>query len=307
MLIAPRDVDHLKKIFSDARSGLLPLTLAPSVLFAFFTENPHLLMAKTFDEHEQYPITDEESSWLMQFASRGNIDFLEYSLPRLDFRTSVGRWSSLTGLPMPSDELVDFDLLGFNFLLGLRQVWSDYFAENVDDLAEDDLSAYLESVKDGLDELDSIDFSLDELIAELEAKLVCPRDQTVVLWAPQIWTPKAQAQQRVLLDQSLAPAFEKWKDSGLCLEDLTPSQFEDLVAEVLFNAGLKVYKVRDVPQGGRDLLARGILVPGEEPVEMAVEVKHRRVVDRPQVQMALYQNRAYPALLFVTSGRFTAG
>jgi hypothetical protein len=40
---------------------------------------------------------------------------------------------------------------------------------------------------------------------------------------------------------------------------------------------------------------------------MAVEVKHRRVVDRPEVQLALYQNRAYPALLFVTSGRFTAG
>jgi hypothetical protein len=40
---------------------------------------------------------------------------------------------------------------------------------------------------------------------------------------------------------------------------------------------------------------------------MAVEVKHRGVVDRPEVQLALYQNRAYPALVFVTSGRFTAG
>ena len=43
-----------------------------------------------------------------------------------------------------------------------------------------------------------------------------------------------------------------------------------------------------------------MLIPGEEPIEMAVEVKHRAVVDRPQVQLALYQNRAYPALLFVT-------
>ena len=40
---------------------------------------------------------------------------------------------------------------------------------------------------------------------------------------------------------------------------------------------------------------------------MAVEVKHRKLVDRPEVQLALYQNRAYPALVFVTSGRFTAG
>jgi hypothetical protein len=40
---------------------------------------------------------------------------------------------------------------------------------------------------------------------------------------------------------------------------------------------------------------------------MAVEVKHRKVVDRPEVEMALHQNRRFPALLFVTSGRFTAG
>jgi hypothetical protein len=62
----------------------------------------------------------------------------------------------------------------------------------------------------------------------------------------------------------------------------------------LFKAGLKVYKVREAPQGGRDLLARGVLVPGEEPLEMAVEVKHRRVVDRPEVQLALYQIEAIP-------------
>ncbi len=40
---------------------------------------------------------------------------------------------------------------------------------------------------------------------------------------------------------------------------------------------------------------------------MAVEVKHRPIVDRPQVELALQQNKEYPALVFVTSGRFTAG
>jgi hypothetical protein len=57
----------------------------------------------------------------------------------------------------------------------------------------------------------------------------------------------------------------------------------------------------------RDIIARGELIPGLEPFEFAVEVKHQRVVDRPQVQLALKQNEGYPALLFVTSGRFTAG
>jgi hypothetical protein len=36
-------------------------------------------------------------------------------------------------------------------------------------------------------------------------------------------------------------------------------------------------------------------------------VKHRRTVVRPDIQKALWQNRQLPALLFVTSGRFTAG
>lgn len=101
--------------------------------------------------------------------------------------------------------------------------------------------------------------------------------------------------------------MEQWRTTGVYLEDLNPSEFEDLVGELLFAAGLKIHMVREVPQGGRDLIARGTLIPDDEPVEMAIEVKHRRVVDRPQVQLALYQNRAYPALLFVTSGRFTAG
>jgi hypothetical protein len=44
-----------------------------------------------------------------------------------------------------------------------------------------------------------------------------------------------------------------------------------------------------------------------EPVTLAVEVKNKDTVDRPEVQLALTQNRQFPALLFATSGRFTAG
>ncbi|MFL6236440.1 MAG: hypothetical protein ACJ76N_25140 [Thermoanaerobaculia bacterium] len=70
---------------------------------------------------------------------------------------------------------------------------------------------------------------------------------------------------------------------------------------------MEIHIVRQRPQGGRDIVARGELIPGQEPLEMAVEVKHRPVVGRPEVQKALWQNRAYPALLFVTLGRFTGG
>lgn len=54
-------------------------------------------------------------------------------------------------------------------------------------------------------------------------------------------------------------------------------------------------------------MARGELIPGQEPLTIAVEVKHRSVVDRPEIETALWQNRSFPALLFAISGRFTAG
>jgi hypothetical protein len=38
-----------------------------------------------------------------------------------------------------------------------------------------------------------------------------------------------------------------------------------------------------------------------------VEVKHKAPVGRPEVQMALWQNRYSPALLLCTSGRFATG
>jgi hypothetical protein len=82
---------------------------------------------------------------------------------------------------------------------------------------------------------------------------------------------------------------------------------EDIVAEVLRRAGMEIHVVRERPQGGRDIVARGHLIPGQEPIQMAVEVKQKKVVDRPEVQAALWQNRGYPALLLATSGRFTSG
>ena len=109
------------------------------------------------------------------------------------------------------------------------------------------------------------------------------------------------------VETTLGPHLARWNKSGICFDDLNASEFEDLVGEILLEGGLKIYKVRSHPQGGRDLIARGTLIPGEDPVEFAVEVKHRKIVDRPEVQLALQQNKAYPALLFVTSGRFTAG
>jgi hypothetical protein len=312
MLITPTDIDRFHRILRDLRARRLPAKIAPSALFAFFVENPHLLMVKQFDEHMQQPVPDQEAESLMNLASvDSSVSFLDFKLPRLEFRTHAGRWAGLIKLPFPVfhemlDGDVDFDSEEFLFSFNLRRVLRKKSWLASADFGGEEYLEFLGNLRQVLRD-QVIALSMEDFIAGLEVRAKEPRDKMSVLWTPKLWTPQEQARQRLLIDASLAPHFENWKHSGICLDDLNPSEFEDLVGEVLLSAGLKIHKVREVPQGGRDLIVRGSLVPDEEPIEIAVEVKHRRTVDRPEVQLALYQNRAYPALLFVTSGRFSAG
>ncbi|HEV7241559.1 MAG TPA: restriction endonuclease [Thermoanaerobaculia bacterium] len=81
---------------------------------------------------------------------------------------------------------------------------------------------------------------------------------------------------------------------------------EEIVAELLRNMGMTVHLTPRSADGGRDVIARGELIPGE-PTILAVEVKHRPTVPVSDLRNALWANRHFPALLFVTSGRFSAG
>lgn len=305
MLISQKDVGRLKNIISDVLKEQMPENIAASALWAFCVENPHLFMMDHFDEHMQIPIMDEHAELVMNqmVMLSSEIPFVTLKLPRLEYRTPSGRWAGLIDLPYLEDPYGNFSE-GFLFSFNLRQALQEFSKVDLEEGIDWDL--ILNELGHSLSE-DAIGFPVEELIAALESRIVQPREKTAILWTPKLWTPQEQARQKFLLDTSLAPHFQNWKRSGICFEDLNPSEFEDLVGEVLLSAGLKIHKVREVPQGGRDLIARGSLIPGEEPIEMAVEVKHRRSVDRPEVQLALYQNRAYPALLFVTSGRFSAG
>jgi len=301
MLITGREVDRLKAVIRDIQSGLIPGDIAQSVLFAFLSENPHLLMTDRFDEHMQRPQSDLDRENLEMLTPIVGAMSPQFELPLLEFRVPSGRWSSLIAVPYDTGSAAN-DYFVFSF--GLRRALNEMSRVD-EEMDDEDFERLLEELQDNVTR--SSGLSLDQLVADLESRVTTPREKASVLWTPKLWLPAEQARQRAFLDVSLGPHFAKWKSSGIHFDDLNPSEFEDLVGEVLLAAGLKIYKVRHAPQGGRDLIARGMLIPGEEPIEMAVEVKHRSIVDRPQVQLALHQNKAYPALVFVTSGRFTAG
>lgn len=125
--------------------------------------------------------------------------------------------------------------------------------------------------------------------------------------SPQLWTPDQQDHEKRVLQTSTAAVMRALQQERIELQSISPRLFEEIVGEILRRQGMEIHVVRETPQGGRDIVARGELVPGLEALTIAVEVKHKRVVNRPEVQMALQQNRRFPALLFVTSGRFSAG
>jgi hypothetical protein len=312
MVIEAKEVRGLVALVDDIECGRLPARLSSLALHAFFVENPHLLMVQNFDEHMQTSLAKRKIELLKRLSISERTPFFSSKLPYLEFRSPAGRWAGMHFLPNSDDPYFLFSF-GARSVLKNAAPWFKALkkASVPDTLEEEELSELvLEEEEGALTETlndDVFALTLPDLIAELEDRIDKPRERNSVLWSPRMWTPSEQARQRGFLASALQPHLDRWKTSGLVLEDLNPSEFEDLVGQVLFSAGLKIHKVREVPQGGRDLIARGTLIPNEEPIEMAVEVKHRRVVDRPEVQLALYQNRAYPALLFVTSGRFTAG
>ena len=131
-----------------------------------------------------------------------------------------------------------------------------------------------------------------------------PDTQPHRLWYPGPWLQQGLFQERlgsVVTDILRAICVE-----GKSIREVPPRQLEELVAELLRARGLEISLTPFSKDGGRDIIARGELLPGE-PMLLAVEVKQKPVVGIADVQRALRANEDFPALLVATAGRFSAG
>lgn len=149
-------------------------------------------------------------------------------------------------------------------------------------------------------------FSIDEWITLLQKTCDQPDNTKRTLWLPGVWTPRVQKKQEILLTDSvsdlLAAVINEHKD----IREIPWRQLEEIVAELLRARGLQVSVTPRSADGGRDIIARGELIPGE-PMLLAVEVKQKPVVGIGDVQRALRANEDFPALMVATAGRFSAG
>ena len=266
------------------------------VLQPFFAQRPHLLFPLGFDEYVPFSSRLNFGAKWIGFEPlpsamhdrmlRGAIDCMSPSL----FRRPTGQWLALGFVAAGKVYASQFGKLCFHSKQSFNE-WIDAMRKDPDNCR----SNYATTIQ------------LDELFASLYRVADKWLDESHTVWTPQLWTPDSQENVRVSLRAAVEDLIVGLKKQRTTLSALTWPQYEELVAELLRGIGMDVYRLTTRPQGGRDLLARGELIPGEEPVTIAVEIKHKDVVYRPAVEAALWQNRAFPALLFVTSGRFSAG
>jgi hypothetical protein len=147
-------------------------------------------------------------------------------------------------------------------------------------------------------------FTLHEVVEHCERALRAP-GHPAVMALPNLWRPPETHPSIELFDTTRA-IVRALQARETTMSALTWQQLEDIVAELLRQRGLEVQVTPRRKDGGRDILARGELMP-REPAVLAVEVKHRGVVDLDEVRSRLYANREFPVLMFATSGRFSAG
>lgn len=133
-----------------------------------------------------------------------------------------------------------------------------------------------------------------------------PTSEPYTLLLPGMWTPRIQLEQRIALADTIPDLLHSIHNQQTSLRDIHWRQLEEVIAELLRSHGLEIFVTPRAHDGGRDIIARGELIPGE-PTAIAVEVKQKSVVGLEDVQRALRANEDFPALMVATAGRFSAG
>jgi len=243
-------------------------------LLSFVDCRPHLLLPLGFDEFHAVPC--ELGVPLLPRNRVPHVAFATFDFSRETFfRKPGGSWSWFEGVT--------------NF--------------RKDDGPESEAGWYVHTVDDPAVHTWT---PVEDWLKALEREAATPDDRTSSLLLPSLWTPAALETRDLQLTSAVSGLLQGFRGEGVDLRSVHWRDLEELVAELLRAQGLQVQVTPRSADGGRDILARGELVPGE-PTTLAVEVKQMAVVGVDEIRSALYANRKFPIVLMATAGRFSAG
>ena len=293
LLAAEELLAFVEKFFSRALDEDSPGTAVPPVSTEFFAHCPHLLLPLGFNEY-RVVLDPEEEKRLYQEYAKEREEFKNYHKRSSPER----RLRPYKNLPRKSPA----DVGAFDYLL------ESYYRD-------EKTGAWFWF--DGIERKRELHFvfrgpggivhSYDTRawLSVLRKAVDTPLQNPHTLYLPKLWTPSAQLEQ-LALTGSIPVLLESIQKEQRSLREIPWRQLEEIVAEILRSKGLEIFVTPRSRDGGRDIVARGELVPGE-PTTLAVEVKQKPVVGLADLQRAIKANEDFPALLLATAGRFSAG
>lgn len=136
-------------------------------------------------------------------------------------------------------------------------------------------------------------YDADRWLNNLRRTAEAPVLETHTLISPGLWTPESQLEQRIALSETVPSLLREVYKERQSLREIHWRDLEELVAELLRLRGLDITVTARTRDGGRDIVARGELIPGE-PSVLAVEVKQKTKVGLADVQRALQRKGGRP-------------
>ena len=133
-----------------------------------------------------------------------------------------------------------------------------------------------------------------------------PLEASSTLWLPSNWTNSIKNETDIKLSKTNIGILEEIAKEKKDLSSINWRQLEELIAELLRSQGMEIIVTPNTKDGGRDIIARGEFIPGE-PMLMAIEVKHKKIVGLHDFQKAMKANEDFPTLMLATSGKFSSG
>lgn len=240
----------------------------------FFAHRPHLLMPLGFDEFQAIEVEDQapaDPNVVLPDVPHALLIFPYESYHR---DSSSGAWYWLDGITHYSKDAYDNEntVLGEQYLhlVGPRDQHRFY-----------PVSEWLSLVR----------------------KLIASPDPNPHSF---IWAPKLKIEQDFALRKTVPEIINTLFSEGSTLREIHWRHLEELVADLLRSRGMEVIVTPRSRDGGRDIVARGELVPGE-PTLLAVEVKQKEVVGIADTQRFIQANQDFPVLMLATAGRFSGG
>lgn len=287
MIVMPSEIaelEHLRarvaawnQLDDEKKLGGVPVEVEEA---HFFSERPHLLLPLGFDEVRIVKVKGAK----------------EHKPVGADWVESYG---------FDPGGLFEYELLYRESRSG-AWYWFDGFTHFSDRDHVHDSPTYVHLVgPSGIGRGDRFE-PIDDLLGQLRGFVTTPDPLFHTILLPTFWTPGAQKKQRVLLAEAIPRLLKALAAERISLREMHWRTLEEVVAELLRSSGLEIVLTPRAHDGGRDVIARGELIPGE-PMTIAVEVKQKDIVGIEDLRNTRYANEDFPAVLLATSGEFSAG